>query len=540
MAKLELSGISKLGGYLLSNRGPLDKRTVVPEYSNLNDLVTDYYIYPGIIVYVQAEDKHYKYALNPTYIESPDNPNEDGKYIWKEFNGTEVEPIIAELEGRITTITYTITEAKTEVDFKYGLPGMTKVDWGDGAVNTELSHTYTEVGEYKCRIYDLTEICLAVYGPSENWSKGVSCITAITLGKTVTSIKGLYQTPITEIVIPDSVITISTEAFRDCYRLTSVVIGGSVTSISDLAFYYCYNLMSVVIGDGVTTIGEWAFSGCDNLKSVIIPNSVTTIGNSAFRGCSSLKSVVIPDSVTSIGISAFYNCSSLTSVSIGDGVIYIEEEAFYNCNGLTSVVIGNSVKWIGECAFSSCNSLTSVVIPNSVTYIYLGAFSHCSSLTSVIIGNSVQTIEAAVFNACTSLTSIEIPDSVTSIGSTAFGGCSGLRDVVIGRGIKTISAVGSGELAGCTNLQTITFKNTEVTEVINFSDCPVTEIYVPYGCVDKYKKTWMTANVPQKFIDLISTKGNFCDLVVGWDTMLVLDGGNADVQLAVLDKTILK
>jgi hypothetical protein len=73
MAKLELSGISKLGGYLLSNRGPLDKRTVVPERSNLNDLATDYYIYPGIIVYAQLEDKHYKYTKDNTWEECIDS-----------------------------------------------------------------------------------------------------------------------------------------------------------------------------------------------------------------------------------------------------------------------------------------------------------------------------------------------------------------------------------------------------------------------------------------------------------------------------------
>ena len=67
MANLELSGISKLGGYLLSSEGPLDVRTVVPTQTNLADLKNDYYIYPGIIVYVTDEDQHYTYTKNGTW-----------------------------------------------------------------------------------------------------------------------------------------------------------------------------------------------------------------------------------------------------------------------------------------------------------------------------------------------------------------------------------------------------------------------------------------------------------------------------------------
>ena len=56
MAKLDLSGISKLGGYLLSNEGPLDVRTVVTEKAHLTELVKGRIAYPGMIVYVNSGD----------------------------------------------------------------------------------------------------------------------------------------------------------------------------------------------------------------------------------------------------------------------------------------------------------------------------------------------------------------------------------------------------------------------------------------------------------------------------------------------------
>ena len=50
----------------------------------------------------------------------------------------------------------------------------------------------------------------------------------------------------------------------------------------------CISLTSVVIPDSVTSIGSLAFRDCYSLTSVVIPDSVTSIGSMAFRDCTSL------------------------------------------------------------------------------------------------------------------------------------------------------------------------------------------------------------------------------------------------------------
>ena len=165
---------------------------------------------------------------------------------------------------------------------------------------------------------------------------------------------------IKDLVIPDDITTINSNAFYMCESLESVVIPNSVTSIGSYSFGYCKNLTSVTISNNVTSIGTYAFTGCSALASVVIPNSVTSIGNYAFQNCSTLTSVSISKSLTSIGEYVFRGCSGLVSVSIPNSVTSIGAGAFYECDGLTFVSIPNRVTSIGKYAFAGCTNLTSV------------------------------------------------------------------------------------------------------------------------------------------------------------------------------------
>ena len=170
--------------------------------------------------------------------------------------------------------------------------------------------------------------------------------------------KHLYHdenTEITNLVIPDSVTSIGSLAFRFCASLISIVIGNSVTSIGSNAFSFCSNLSSVKIPNSVTTIGDYAFRCCNGLTSITIPNSVTSIGNYAFCDCSCLTSITIPNSVITIGEAAFAGCSGLTSITIPNSVTSIDNYAFEGCSGLTSVAIGSGVMSIGKHAFDFCD-----------------------------------------------------------------------------------------------------------------------------------------------------------------------------------------
>lgn len=210
--------------------------------------------------------------------------------------------------------------------------------------------------------------------------------------------KGAFQgcSGLKSVVIPNSVKSIGSSAFYGCnvtdIYITDIGAWCDISGIKELMSYGSKNkkiylngteIKDLVIPNGVTSIDSQAFYCCTNLTSVVIPDSVTSIGQSAFHGCTSLVSVTIGNSVTSIGQCAFDGCTSLTSVVIPDSVTSIGLCAFGWCTRLTSVIIGNSVTSIGQDVFYDCKSLTSIVIPDSVTSIGTQAFSNCSSLREV-------------------------------------------------------------------------------------------------------------------------------------------------------------
>ncbi len=173
------------------------------------------------------------------------------------------------------------------------------------------------------------------------------------------------------------------------YRGTGadVVIPEGVRKIGSSLFGGCNgkyinrgNLTNIMIPDSVISIGARAFKECSNLTNIVIPESVISIKEQAFTQCTGLTNVVIPQSVSEIGEGVFWGCSSLTCVEIPGSVSEIAWQLFLYCTNLTSVVFSDGVTKIGD-AFGYCSSLTRVVIPESVTEIYRDAFRACNSVT---------------------------------------------------------------------------------------------------------------------------------------------------------------
>lgn len=87
--------------------------------------------------------------------------------------------------------------------------------------------------------------------------------------------------------------------------ITEMAIPESIVTIGQGSFYHCRDLKKLTISNGLRIIGKDAFGGCSSLINLIIPEGVKNIGAEAFRGCDSLVKIFIPQSVLGIGTRAF-------------------------------------------------------------------------------------------------------------------------------------------------------------------------------------------------------------------------------------------
>ena len=230
----------------------------------------------------------------------------------------------------------------------------------------------------------------------------------------------LNDDEIHDLVIPDEVKTITSNAFYSFRGLTSVKIPSSVTSIGYQCFYGCSGIKTVEIGDNVsqetaTIMGGRTFYECNNIDSVVLGNNIVEIGREDFYNCKGIHSIVIPNSVKKMGSHVFLGCENLEFIRLSDNLTKIEWSSFNACTSLKEIVIPDGVELLGDAAFQGCTSLTSVKLPSNL-----------------------KKIDWSVFQYCTSLTSIEIPDLTHTIYITAFDGCSNLKTVTLGKSMKDI------------------------------------------------------------------------------------------------------
>lgn len=131
---------------------------------------------------------------------------------------------------------------------------------------------------------------------------------------TGTLIKGTSES-----VIPTdgSVTVLGPSAFNAISGLTEIVIPDTIVSISQGALSECPDLICVVLPEGLNSIPTDCFEYDTALTAIDLPEGVVSIGNRAFGNCTALAEIFIPSSVTSIAANAFTGCTALTTVNYG-------------------------------------------------------------------------------------------------------------------------------------------------------------------------------------------------------------------------------
>ena len=176
---------------------------------------------------------------------------------------------------------------------------------------------------------------------------------------------------ITELVLPDSLISIGDCAFRGI-GVKHFVIPENVTHIGSLAFFAA-ELESLTFGANTKQFGkgyggaEQIFEGCNNLKSVYFTGTLEEWFDIDFYGSFSnplcngaelyidgelVEELIIPEGVTEIKRCAFSGCTSVKSLAMHRNVVKINTGSFKNCVNLSSIELADTSGWYIEGASS--------------------------------------------------------------------------------------------------------------------------------------------------------------------------------------------
>jgi len=198
-------------------------------------------------------------------------------------------------------------ESATEVVIPAEIDGLPVTSIGEQAfpgcsklTSVTIPDSITSIGEYAfSSCVKLTSVTIpdSVKSIGNAAFYGCTNLSSVTLPKLLTDIDGLsfFGTPWLNTKQAENPLVIINDTLLLNGQACSgdVVIPDNIKTIASNAFYQCKNLTSVTIPDSVTNINTWAFQECASLESVTIPQSVKNIGKEAFDTRYKLKSVTI-------------------------------------------------------------------------------------------------------------------------------------------------------------------------------------------------------------------------------------------------------
>ena len=276
---------------------------------------------------------------------------------------------------------------------------------------------------------------------------------------------GTNEMTLSELELPEEIVSISKNAFDNLTSLKKVTIKGAVKEIPAGAFTNC-GLTNVTLPDSVTKIGASAFSGCP-LTSISFSSKLKVIGEGAFSDCKSLRKLAIPNGV-SILTNAFAN-TGLKELVIGDKVnLSPDSFAYTNPDSVTAsvnnswvykkglvlsrdqktlicairtdkkLIIPSSVRTIGEGACQG-KYMTYLEIPKTVKTIKAKAFAYCEKLKSVKIKSKAD-IPVGCFCMCTKLSKVSMNSSIKKLKRGCFENCKSLKVIILPKQLKSMGA----------------------------------------------------------------------------------------------------
>ena len=211
---------------------------------------------------------------------------------------------------------------------------------------------------------------------------------------------------LSNLIIPDGIASIKYYAFYNCTSIKNVYIPATVTSIGYKAFCGCTNIIRInsladgelILPNGITKIYTQAFQGLEHITKVVVPDTVTSIGEAAFNGCNSITDITLPfvgespsASYTEYGVFGYIFGYSVSNSADGeDGVVQYEISNwkgstyyYYNIPKNMRNVIITSQTAIPNYAFRNCSFIETITVKSNTSF-GIDALNNCNATIKYI------------------------------------------------------------------------------------------------------------------------------------------------------------
>ena len=121
---------------------------------------------------------------------------------------------------------------------------------------------------------------------------------------------------LSSVSLSNSLTKIGESAFEFCYGLSAITLPNGLTTIGTQAFSRT-GLTALDLPDSVKSVSREAFGDNSALEKVTLSAGMATLPALSFKNCTSLREVTIPASITTIASTAFDGCSKLSTIYYG-------------------------------------------------------------------------------------------------------------------------------------------------------------------------------------------------------------------------------